>query len=116
MFPRPPRSTRTHTLFPHTPLFRSNADTNTTTPLHTHTTYTQHNQTTHTFFHRVNFDFLANFSANLRSEEHTSELQSLMRISYAIFCLKKKKHTEKKHYINIQHKTTIIYKHTHTTN
>src|SRR3546814_6887639 len=40
-----------------------------------------------------------------RSEEHTSELQSLMRISYAVFCLKKKKHkrkhtlhTEKKHY------------------
>src|SRR3546814_6980403 len=31
-----------------------------------------------------------------RSEEHTSELQSLMRISYAVFCLKKKKHQEKK--------------------
>src|SRR3546814_2079752 len=31
---------------------------------------------------------------NPRSEEHTSELQSLMRISYAVFCLKKKKHTE----------------------
>src|SRR3546814_10003720 len=31
----------------------------------------------------------------LRSEEHTSELQSLMRISYAVFCLKKKKHTQK---------------------
>src|SRR3546814_7657584 len=33
-----------------------------------------------------------------RSEEHTSELQSLMRISYAVFCLKKKKHTHKRHY------------------
>src|SRR3546814_8845373 len=32
-----------------------------------------------------------------RSEEHTSELQSLMRISYAVFCLKKKKHTRKNH-------------------
>src|SRR3546814_4661946 len=32
--------------------------------------------------------------ATARSEEHTSELQSLMRISYAVFCLKKKKHTE----------------------
>src|SRR3546814_8909493 len=32
----------------------------------------------------------------LRSEEHTSELQSLMRISYAVFCLKKKKHRQKK--------------------
>src|SRR3546814_9786832 len=36
----------------------------------------------------------------LRSEEHTSELQSLMRISYAVFCLKKKKHTTKKTHIN----------------
>src|SRR3546814_4209306 len=33
-----------------------------------------------------------------RSEEHTSELQSLMRISYAVFCLKKKKNTRKQHY------------------
>src|SRR3546814_3221266 len=34
----------------------------------------------------------AGFTASERSEEHTSELQSLMRISYAVFCLKKKKH------------------------
>src|SRR3546814_8130147 len=34
--------------------------------------------------------------AQMRSEEHTSELQSLMRISYAVFCLKKKKHTKQK--------------------
>src|SRR3546814_10290294 len=42
------------------------------------------------------FDLVARFgvrNAFLRSEEHTSELQSLMRISYAVFCLKKKKHT-----------------------
>src|SRR3546814_5485635 len=39
-----------------------------------------------------------------RSEEHTSELQSLMRISYAVFCLKKKKKTTNKHY-NKQHNT-----------
>src|SRR3546814_4249146 len=36
---------------------------------------------------------------NYRSEEHTSELQSLMRISYAVFCLKKKKHLKTKLYI-----------------
>src|SRR3546814_3251630 len=36
----------------------------------------------------------AEASSNLRSEEHTSELQSLMRISYAVFCLKKKKTTD----------------------
>src|SRR3546814_8974211 len=40
--------------------------------------------------------------ANVRSEEHTSELQSLMRISYAVFCLKKKKHT---HTASTQHYT-----------
>src|SRR3546814_2930476 len=40
-------------------------------------------------------------TASLRSEEHTSELQSLMRISYAVFCLKKKKHNKKTtHHIN----------------
>src|SRR3546814_2008280 len=49
-----------------------------------------------------------------RSEEHTSELQSLMRISYAVFCLKKKKttikqHTEKQHKTNKY--TTRHYKH-----
>src|SRR3546814_9378443 len=37
---------------------------------------------------------LVSLSTPLRSEEHTSELQSLMRISYAVFCLKKKKHTD----------------------
>src|SRR3546814_585 len=35
---------------------------------------------------------------NIRSEEHTSELQSLMRISYAVFCLKKKKPTKKRNH------------------
>src|SRR3546814_3753511 len=38
-----------------------------------------------------------------RSEEHTSELQSLMRISYAVFCLKKKNDTTIKHHINLKH-------------
>src|SRR3546814_10231611 len=43
-------------------------------------------------------------AAASRSEEHTSELQSLMRISYAVFCLKKKKKTEKsKNYETINH-------------
>src|SRR3546814_2708339 len=41
--------------------------------------------------------------AGVRSEEHTSELQSLMRISYAVFCLKKKKNTNHS-YINTQHR------------
>src|SRR3546814_2186304 len=41
-------------------------------------------------------------SVELRSEEHTSELQSLMRISYAVFCLKKKQRIESKRMINLQ--------------
>src|SRR3546814_9568678 len=63
------------------------------------------------------------YGANFRSEEHTSELQSLMRISYAVFCLKKKKNNN----IRIKHTPTTRYKsyektnhqnstHTHTTN
>src|SRR3546814_2894944 len=42
-------------------------------------------------------------SALSRSEEHTSELQSLMRISYAVFCLKKKKNTTSIHHAYVQH-------------
>src|SRR3546814_8549964 len=45
----------------------------------------------------------------IRSEEHTSELQSLMRISYAVFCLKKKKNTEIEHqYTNSNHKLDTV--------
>src|SRR3546814_9172275 len=43
---------------------------------------------------------------HLRSEEHTSELQSLMRISYAVFCLKKKKKTQKTLILSRQHTNT----------
>src|SRR3546814_3313123 len=49
-----------------------------------------------------------------RSEEHTSELQSLMRISYAVFCLKKKKINDN-HYKNIQHLTVTNHKQNHIT-
>src|SRR3546814_3116100 len=100
MIRRPPRSTRTDTLFPYTTLFRSAVD------------------------HRghplveVGGDLVGLLLAEvavgdglgqvllvggdervddpLRSEEHTSELQSLMRISYAVFCLKKKRNTTTK--------------------
>src|SRR3546814_8777633 len=43
----------------------------------------------------VDHDARGHFHLHFRSEEHTSELQSLMRISYAVFCLKKKKHIQK---------------------
>src|SRR3546814_1251991 len=99
MIRRPPRSTRTDTLFPYTTLFRSvtpgvhglsNADFNTPWPK------------TRALMQRLqrwiddgdDTDFATLFAA--RSEEHTSELQSLMRISYAVFCLKKKRNTPRK--------------------
>src|SRR3546814_1084523 len=47
-----------------------------------------------------------NWARRYRSEEHTSELQSLMRISYAVFCLKKKNNPHDTHQHNQHHKTT----------
>src|SRR3546814_4616501 len=83
MIRRPPRSTRTDTLFPYTTLFRSpTAD------------YEYGVAGILTASYRIG-SIAAEGMATLpeledRSEEHTSELQSLMRISYAVFCLKKK--------------------------
>src|SRR3546814_19521102 len=95
MIRRPPRSTRTDTLFPYTTLFRSRSAAE---------------QASATGLHRAaalvpDADWgrraLGAFDEALRanggvagSEEHTSELQSLMRISYAVFCLKKKTTTK----------------------
>src|SRR3546814_5714174 len=112
MMRRPPRSTRTDTLFPYTTLFRShriwvypiavpNID-----PVHArcallycHLVLLPQSTTTtpRRFPSRV----------SSRSEEHTSELQSLMRISYAVFCLKKKTHK----YINTDKQTYHSKKH-----
>src|SRR3546814_7841128 len=83
MIRRPPRSTRTDTRFPYTTLFRSNL------------AYQERSR-------GICIAALAGYEGSvsatfllilpMRSEEHTSELQSLMRISYAVFCLKKKKY------------------------
>src|SRR3546814_6847985 len=70
MIRRPPRSTRTDTLFPYTTLFRSLVAVGAQAA-------------------EEPIDDIPD--SQWRSEEHTSELQSLMRISYAVFCLKKKK-------------------------
>src|SRR3546814_9277640 len=78
MIRRPPRSTRTDTLFPYTTLFRSSADIVSDSP----------DDQRLVVDYRVHY---ARAGGKTRSEEHTSELQSLMRISYAVFCLKKKK-------------------------
>src|SRR3546814_11818535 len=93
MIRRPPRSTRTDTLFPYTTLFRSLPCSAASAPGWPTTQAKRCKHTRHECFHA--------FTCWLhhRSEEHTSELQSLMRSSYAVFCLKKKitrAHTEEK--------------------
>src|SRR3546814_1528971 len=110
MIRRPPRSTRTDTLFPYTTLFRSelaevvreiDADTKLVKATIAATRFVDAHHATIA----QNAEAAANYKAAFerckavcdataeRSEEHTSELQSLMRNSYAVFCLKKKKYT-----------------------
>src|SRR3546814_1289441 len=85
MIRRPPRSTRTDTLFPYTTLFRSRLWRKAAWPDVGHLAWVSRCPRGRPGYgHRP----CGNSS---RSEEHTSELQSLMRISYAVFCLKKKK-------------------------
>src|SRR3546814_6191999 len=97
MIRRPPRSTRTDTLFPYTTLFRSGV------------AVAEHGEVGTGLGDRL-VDLVGDHhrrdrqvarrqrlgaGQDVRSEEHTSELQSLMRISYAVFCLKKKtNHTQ----------------------
>src|SRR3546814_10393733 len=83
MLRRPPRSTRTDTLFPYTTLFRSKVlSAMVRIPRWAAICATPHRSV----IARVGLTGVS----TMRSEEHTSELQSLMRISYAVFCLKKK--------------------------
>src|SRR3546814_2988370 len=94
MIRRPPRSTRTDTLFPYTTLFRSREGercpeqgsrrARRTRPASAGCRGGLLND-------RLRVELFGR-QAGERSEEHTSELQSLMRISYAVFCLKKKSH------------------------
>src|SRR3546814_6292886 len=81
MIRRRPRSTRTDTLFPYTTLFRSTRTGG--------VTLAGNGGEPARFAGLGSFNRQVNISLG-RSEEHTSELQSLMRISYAVFCLKKK--------------------------
>src|SRR3546814_2353541 len=94
MLRRPPRATRTDTLFPYTTLFRS--------VQHHHVAavaggeIVQHRRPVgqagdpEAEIFQFGTDRFTADPPNRRSEEHTSELQSLMRISYAVFCLKQK--------------------------
>src|SRR3546814_1131701 len=116
MIRRPPRSTRTDTLFPYTTLVRSGRG------------LLPRERDLHHLRRRLRGGLLRGPAAALdppgarrqgdrgRSEEHTSELQSLMRISYAVFCLKKKKNecTSTTHHTTTQrcnrkHQHTDIY-------
>src|SRR3546814_8602997 len=112
MIRRPPRSTRPDTLFPYTTLFRSEDDADELAadadldgavrlgarperdPVRAELVaqillHARDLRLVHAFF----------LAHGYRSEEHTSELQSLMRISYAVFCLKNKKNNIQQHYI-----------------
>src|SRR3546814_8218034 len=120
MIRRPPRSTRTDTLFPYTTLFRSFLNMLISFSVAGHVPTVQQTNERRSSI-RVPRRFIAEVgridrpqrnrstgsfataaaccgdgaaSLGSRSEEHTSELQSLMRISYAVFCLKKKKKTQ----------------------
>src|SRR3546814_10303685 len=100
---RPPSSTRTDTLFPYTTLFRSGRHPTRRGRISTHRRRDQTQVGSYLMMHEAPFDHqprrysaahedaLIEDMRAMRSEEHTSELQSLMRISYAVFCLKKKK-------------------------
>src|SRR3546814_9701605 len=106
MIRRPPRSTRTDTLFPYTTLFRSDeqkavaqdtiADVNASglwpgkvvTEVEAAGPFWEAEPEHQDYLERIPHGYTCHFVR--RSEEHTSELQSLMRIPYAVFCLKKK--------------------------
>src|SRR3546814_6676473 len=102
MMRRPPRSTRTDTLFPYTTLFRSQGQGRSRNhlvmiylrPLRTFIPWWSvsglGSPSGRTLFQASSLP-ASGWCILPRSEEHTSELQSLMRISYAVFCLKKKK-------------------------
>src|SRR3546814_3442087 len=94
MIRRPPRSTRTDTLFPYTTLFRSTlfvVASKTFTTLETMTNARSARAWLVAALGEAAVAPSERRHCAVRSEEHTSELQSLMRISYAVFCLKKKK-------------------------
>src|SRR3546814_5726453 len=125
MIRRPPRSTRTDTLFPYTTLFRSPTEQRPAckpqTPAPT-TGVCDEGTNSHRCPHHCDATIrtarmreartIHFLPVQRRSEEHTSELQSLMRISYAVFCLKKKnKHNNHKHTSIYKISNTQTHKH-----
>src|SRR3546814_3663723 len=105
MIRRPPRSTRTDTLFPYTTLFRSEM-----LALRRVTVTEIAGRLWRSKLIGYGRGWIRILDRPGRSEEHTSELQSLMRISYAVFCLKKKNQPQ-----THKHQTTHHSNHTHKT-
>src|SRR3546814_3236509 len=104
MIRRPPRSTRTDTLFPYTTLFRSARSRPVGRRAGRHEDRARF---------RRQLQHQDRIERRSRSEEHTSELQSLMRISYAVFCLKKKNTNNNKKQNNRYKNTQIPDNMTH---
>src|SRR3546814_8235358 len=102
MIRRPPRSTRTDTLFPYTTLFRSRPS-RAIIDDEVRRQRTQQAQAGAVDVRR------RRGRIGVRSEEHTSELQSLMRISYAVFCLKKTKQQSINMYLTLKIQHSTIY-------
>src|SRR3546814_1618405 len=123
MIRRPPRATRTDTPFPYTTLFRSLVGTPAEADRHADRDRQHDQRQAGAALARRARKGLEDVARGRRSEEHTSELQSLIRISYAVFCLKKKKnhcnppitnhntstrltHNEQTHLVQSHRKTT----------
>src|SRR3546814_9532152 len=123
MIRRPPRSTRTDTLFPYTALFRSVAGIQ---PIAVPAGIGRHDKRDRDLAARArrlalchqlhpHVPFLRGGGGRQRrSEEHTSELQSLMRNSYAVFCLKKKSKSMSTIFTSSIHSAIIYVVITHT--
>src|SRR3546814_4066460 len=117
----PPRSTRTDTLFPYTTLFRSLVQVkNGGIPFHGSAqgdNHFMHAAGRYTFHQAIDLQIRRPdaIHGRNRSEEHTSELQSLMRISYAVFCLKTKTttpsstHTQRTNLKTPQHNSNSVH-------
>src|SRR3546814_8331730 len=105
MIRRPPRSTRTDTLFPYTTLFRSQKHAHARSPYASRACASH--QHVYIWLRKPFLIYLMGKKIH-RSEEHTSELQSLMRISYAVFCLKKQ--TKCSYIATFLQQIMIIYK------
>src|SRR3546814_7756859 len=114
MIRRPPISTRTDTLFPYTTLFRFHDVLGVVPDVVQRGNFDRRDNEKQSERKRRGH---AEFHDQRRSEEHTSELQSLMRISYAVFCLKNKNQSNTsfiliKHHTNnieLQYPTLLMY-------